>query len=318
MRARRRRARSPAVRSSRNWSRNEPRTEELGADAERDEDEREAEHERDARKHDPAGRAAVTEPIGLDRRDGRQVAGHEWQHAGREERDEAAGKRDEGLGRTPVMSSNRASSSSTRRSSSGSSGSPPPRRPVAAAGSTSTRERRPRPRRRRARPSGSSQARRSNPCFGGSASTPGPNWSTSCALISAALSPAAIRARMYAFIRVAIGELDWSSVVLQVGQTISASRSACTGGAAAAGRPARAGERQRRARRRSEVGSLRLRGARAERPRRTPPCCARCRSLPGCAYRRGGRSGRRRTSRGTRSHPTCRASSPSRRRRPDT
>ena len=37
---------------------------------------------------------------------------------------------------------------------------------------------------------------------------------------------------MYDFIRVAIGEFDWSSVILQVGQTISASRSACFGGAA--------------------------------------------------------------------------------------
>ena len=60
---------------------------------------------------------------------------------------------------------------------------------------------------------------------------------------------------MYAFIRVAIGEFDWSSVVLQVGQTISASRSACTA-AARGGR--RAGERQRDERRREQRGSRAL------------------------------------------------------------
>ena len=36
----------------------------------------------------------------------------------------------------------------------------------------------------------------------------------------------AMLVRMYSFIRVAIGELDWSRVVWHVGQTISASRSA--------------------------------------------------------------------------------------------
>ena len=54
-----------------------------------DEDGREPEHERDAREHDAPGRAAVSEPVRLDGRDGREVAGHERQHARGEERDEA-------------------------------------------------------------------------------------------------------------------------------------------------------------------------------------------------------------------------------------
>ena len=45
----------------------------------------------------------------------------------------------------------------------------------------------------------------SKPFFGGSASTAGPNWSTSGALISLFVSPAAIRSRMNAFIRSATG-----------------------------------------------------------------------------------------------------------------
>ena len=45
---------------------------------------------------------------------------------------------------------------------------------------------------------------------------------------------------MNVFIRAAIGEVDMSRVVLQVGQTISASRSACRGGLAATADPASA------------------------------------------------------------------------------
>ena len=97
--------------------------------------------------------------------------------------------------------------------------------------------------------SGRSHASRSKPRFGGSASTAGPNWSTSFALICAELSPAAIRTRMNVFIRVAIGEVDMSSVVLQVGQTISASRSACRGGLGGDGR---ACQRERRETRREK------------------------------------------------------------------
>ena len=41
-----------------------------------------------------------------------------------------------------------------------------------------------------------------------------------------------MRTRMNVFIRCAIGAFDWSSVVSQTGQTISASRSAAFGGAA--------------------------------------------------------------------------------------
>ena len=68
-------------------------------------------------------------------------------------------------------------------------------------------------------------------------------------MICSALSPAAIRTRMNVFIRAAIGEVDMSSVVLQVGQTISASRSAWRGGLGGDGR---AGERERGEDRREE------------------------------------------------------------------
>ena len=60
---------------------------------------------------------------------------------------------------------------------------------------------------------------------------------------------------MNAFIRVAIGEFDWSSVVWHVGQTISASRSAWRGGPAHA--DGRADERQNREQPPSRAGSLR-------------------------------------------------------------
>ena len=72
--------------------------------------------------HHPPRRAGLAEPVGLDRRDRREVAGHERQHAGGEERDEAGAERDD-HGRA-AHASKRASSASSRRSSSGSSGSP--------------------------------------------------------------------------------------------------------------------------------------------------------------------------------------------------
>ena len=216
---------------------------ELGADAEGDEDGREAEHERDAREHDPPRRPALAEPVRLDGGDGREIARHERQHARGEERDEARDQGNQRLGRLhrsvlvpgellvhPALEVGIELGALAGR------------RRSRVDGSTSRRARRRRRCRRASAASGRSQASRSKPRFGGSASTAGPNWSTSFALICAALSPAAIRARMNAFIRVAIGELDWSSVVWQVGQTISASRSAWRGGSAADGR---AGERER-------------------------------------------------------------------------
>src|SRR3990172_7247568 len=65
----------------------------------------------------------------------------------------------------------------------------------------------------RAPPSGSAQASRLNPLTGGAASTPSPNSATSFALISPFVSPAAIRSRMKARIRSAIGERESASVV---------------------------------------------------------------------------------------------------------
>ena len=88
--------------------------------------------------------------------------------------------------------SNRSSSASTRRSSAGIEGS---RRsvPPGACGSTPMRSRRRRAPRRRATPSGTSHASRSKPDFGGSASTPAPNWSTSSSLICFSVAPSARR-----------------------------------------------------------------------------------------------------------------------------
>ena len=95
---------NPAIRSSRNWSWKNSAPMQLGADSERDEDEREAEHERDAREHHPPGRPPVAEAIGLDGGDGGEVAGHERQHAGREERHEPGDERDDGIGGPHALS----------------------------------------------------------------------------------------------------------------------------------------------------------------------------------------------------------------------
>ena len=197
----------PAIRWSRNWSRKKLGSDQLGADAERDEDGSEAEYERDAGEHHAPGRATVAEPICLHCRDSRQVPRHEGQHARREERDESRKEGDEGLGRPHPASTPRSgraprppAARGRGRARSASVSTLPSRRRLhvhARAPTTTTPIAR--------APSGRSQARRSNPRFGGSASTAGPNWSTSCALISAALSPAAIRSRMYVFIRVGDG-----------------------------------------------------------------------------------------------------------------
>ena len=154
------------------------------------------------------------------------------------------------VARIARQSSNRASSSSTRRSRSGSRAASVCVDLAVAPAAPGPRERGDDDRcRRRARRAAAARRAGRSPRFGGSASTPGPNWSTSSALICAPLFPAAMLARMNAFIRVAIGELDWSRVVLHVGQTISASRSACRGGpasAAAAQTSARAASERRR------------------------------------------------------------------------
>ena len=207
--------------------------EQLRADAERDEDGREAEDERDARERRRGGPSHGPR-AGRPRRPRRpRGTRDEREHAGARKETKPATRATKGSVAVMVPS-NRASSSSTRRSSSGSSGllpASPGRRGcrlhVHASTATATAPARARraaaPRRAgRTRASEARRARR------------GRTGRRAAALISAALSPAAIRARMYAFIRVAIGEFDWSSVILQVGQTISASRSACFGGPPAA------------------------------------------------------------------------------------
>ena len=62
--------------------------------AEHDEDDGEAGDEREAADEDPARRPRLAQPAGLDRRDRRQVAGHERQHARRHDREEAREERD--------------------------------------------------------------------------------------------------------------------------------------------------------------------------------------------------------------------------------
>ena len=178
--------------------------------------------------------------------------------------------------------------------------------------STPTRRRRRRARRRRAGRAEASHASRSNPDFGGSASTPGPNWSTRSSLICSSVQPAAMCCRMSCFIRCATGAFDWSSVVSHVGQTSSASRSAGLGAAAsgdAATRTDRRNERSPRAG--SRLGAERERDAALE----GVAVAARCRRRPRCAHPRACPSGRRRTSRGSPARPTSRPSSPCRRTR---
>ena len=68
-----------------------------GAGAESDEDDREAENERRAREHDPPPRPALAEPVDLDCRHCREVAGHEWQDTGRHDGDEPGEERDREL-----------------------------------------------------------------------------------------------------------------------------------------------------------------------------------------------------------------------------
>ena len=65
--------------------------------AEDDEDRREAEDERNARaRHSPPD-SGLAEPVGLDGRHGRQVAGHERQDAGRDDRQQPSDERERKL-----------------------------------------------------------------------------------------------------------------------------------------------------------------------------------------------------------------------------
>ena len=203
-----------------------------------------------------------------------RYAGNEREHARREERDHAREERDGN--RRPAHVSGRSARARRRRGARAAGrAAPRPRAPAArgaAPGPDEERRRPPRPATSAA--SGRSQARRPKPPSGGFASTPVPNWATSSSLISCSLSPAAIRVRMNAFIRCAIGALDWSSVVSQTGQTSCDSRSAALGGAAAAAGPQEQGERTTSSCEREphdERLGDRGRGAGLARPPRSPP-----------------------------------------------
>ena len=119
------------------------------------------------------------------------------------------------------------------------------------------------------------------------------------ALISLFVSPAAIRWRMYAFIRRAIGESDSSSVVLQVGQTSwprarqrsGAARSRAAGAASTSATSASAAAASRRRERPLDA---------ARRARRCPARGPRDPVAPRCPR------DRRRTSRASRSRPSDR------------
>ena len=177
---------------------------------------------------DPPRRAGLAEPLGLDRRDRGEVAGDERQHAGREERDEAraegddhgrAGSRFEarelvvepalehgierlaGLGRLVVAPA-----------------APVPGEQPDDDGAERQPGERQQPRDQlEARASAARRARS------------GRTGRRAAALISLFESPAAIRARMNAFIRSATGASEVSSVVSQTGQTSSDSSSAAVG-----------------------------------------------------------------------------------------
>ena len=287
---------------------------ERGGGAEQDEHGGEAGDERDARRDHPPRRPRLAEPVGLDRRDGREVAGNEREHARGEEGEEPGDERDGEL----VRFMHRSGRARRRRAA------PAPDRAAASRpGASGTGSRR-RLQAQASAPtptSADAQARRAeaprragrSPRFGGVARTAGPNWSTSSLLISAALAPAAIRARMYAFIRDATGALDWSSVVWQVGQTSSASRSAGFGrSAAAAAGTANASTSA------SDGDEPHHPSASSTQRRNRTRFVARVDAARRSAPRRGARAGRRRRSRETRSRPSGRASIPCRRGRPDT
>src|SRR5581483_2170061 len=144
-----------------------------GGGTERNEHAGEADDERHARRDDAPARAALAEARHLDARDGREVAGHERQDAGRDHGDEAG---EEGDGKLLAHhASKRASSSSSRRSSAGSSGGPAATATVPAA---RFRDQTHAPPARATAPtampaSGSSQASRSKPCVAGTPSTEG-------------------------------------------------------------------------------------------------------------------------------------------------
>ena len=72
----------------------DPSADQRRADSEQHEERREADDERHAARDDPARGPRLSEPIGVDGRDRREVRGDERQHARREERDHPGEERD--------------------------------------------------------------------------------------------------------------------------------------------------------------------------------------------------------------------------------
>ena len=218
--------------------REEPPPDERSPDSEQDEDGRESEDERNARDDDATARSRPAELVGVDSRYGGQVPGNERENARGEERHETGEKGDR---QRPEIHVRRRTVRAPRRGDARGRG----RRGAPREASPRDGELQPRMRIASATPapmiatSGTSHASSPNPPLRGVARTPGPNCATSAPLISGSVSPAAIRSRMNAFMRSATGAFDWSRVVLQTGQTNSASRSAAFGGSApaATGRP---------------------------------------------------------------------------------
>ena len=119
-------------------------------DPEDDEDDREAEDERQAGERDPARGSGRSEPVGLDRRHGRQVARHEREDAGRDDRDDA---REEGCGDLAGqrVSPRRSGRALRRRGARARGSAERPAAPAHACGSSATRADRGRARLRTAR-----------------------------------------------------------------------------------------------------------------------------------------------------------------------
>ena len=239
----------PATCSSRNWLRVKESPTAAAPAPSRTNTRDEAGDERKAGEDDPAGCSWLAQPIRLDRGHGREVAGDERQHAGGEERDEAGAEGDGDRGSAHLEPLELVVEAPLERRverlavARPAPASPRTRLQRHASAPTATM---PRP----SPASGSTQATRSKPLRGGTARTAVPNWSTSCALISLFVSPAAMRARMNAFIRRATGASEVSSVVSQTGQTSSDSSSAAVGfdslAAAPPRRRARAAAHERR------------------------------------------------------------------------
>ena len=192
-----------------------------------------------------AGDSRLAQPVRLDRRDRRQVAGDERQHARRDDGDRGPRRTrpgaDSAIEARELVVEPALELRVDRRAIRGGRRSPAAPRPAPG----EPPERQPRPARSPA--NGSTHASRLNPCFDGSARIAGPNWATSFRLISLFVSPAAIRAEMNCRMRSAIGAVDWSSVVLHVGHITSPSSSPSVGwrSLAAAGAASTSGEEQR-------------------------------------------------------------------------